>query len=105
MSSGWVHISPLPVPYPYYEIEKNPNPVKSEKTYQIEVGLDGYPWTPVLLPCLSTYIISLQENIKKKVIMIKTKAKEKKLYEIFSLKTNKNNTIGSQHQLEPINVY
>jgi len=56
MGSGWVHISPLPVPYPYFEIGKNPNSypnlVKSGKTRQIGVGLGGYPWAWVLLPCL-----------------------------------------------------
>jgi len=54
MGSGCVHISPLPVPYPYYEIGKNPNPIKSGKTRQIGVGLGGYPWAWVLLPCLHT---------------------------------------------------
>jgi len=52
MGSGWVHISLLPVPYPYYENGENPNPVKSGKTRQIGVGLGGYPWARVLLPCL-----------------------------------------------------
>ena len=56
MGSGWVHIFPLPVPYPYIEIGENPNsypnPVKSGKTRQIGVGLGGYPWARVLLPCL-----------------------------------------------------
>jgi len=56
MGSGWVHISPLPVPYLFFEIRENPNPypnpVKSGKTRQIRVGLGGYPWTRVLLPCL-----------------------------------------------------
>jgi hypothetical protein len=56
MGLGWVHISPLPEPYSYYEIGENPNPyqnqVKSGKTRQIGVGLGGYPWARVLLPCL-----------------------------------------------------
>ena len=65
MSSGWVHISLLPVPYPYIEIRENlnsyPNPIKSEKTRQIGIGLDGYPRARVLLPCLIS-IENLRES-------------------------------------------
>jgi len=46
MDSEWVPISPLSVPYPCFEIGKNPNtypnPVKTEKTRQIEFYLSGY---------------------------------------------------------------
>jgi len=39
MSSRWVHITPLPIPYPCFEIEKNPNSIKMEKSRQIRVGM------------------------------------------------------------------
>jgi len=55
MGSGWVHISLLPIPYPYFKIRENPNSIKSEKTRQIGVGLGGYPWVRVLLPCLNVW--------------------------------------------------
>jgi len=64
MGSRWVHTSPLPAPYPYFEIGENPNPVKLGKTLQIGVGLDGYPWARILLPCLEL----IERKKKKKTI-------------------------------------
>ena len=41
MSLEWVPIYMLLVSYPCFEIGENPNPVKTEKTRQIEFGLGG----------------------------------------------------------------
>jgi len=49
MGSEWVHISPLPVSYSYFEIGENSNHTQTQSNV---VGLDEYPWTRVLLPCL-----------------------------------------------------
>jgi len=64
MSLGWLPISLLSVLYPCFEIEENSNPylnpIKIEKTRQIEFCSSKNPWIRVLLPSLNVVVCVAQ---------------------------------------------